>query len=95
MVVDLSPPLSTVSFLGMSTLAEIEAAVEKLSVEQQRRLLFLLTARLHDGRTVRSKARRGLKAATYPALDGLPQDLSVNTKDKVRALVNKRHAANR
>lgn len=79
----------------MSTLAEIEAAVDKLPIQQQQRLLVLLTARLHDSRTIRLKPRRGLKAAAYPALEGLPQDLSVGTKDKVRALVNKRHAANR
>ena len=79
----------------MSTLAEIEAAVGKLPLRQQKRLLSLLTTRLHAGRTARLKARRGLKAATYPALEGLPQDLSSNTKDKVHALVNKRHAADR
>ena len=37
----------------MTTLDEIEAAVDKLPPQQQERLLFYLTARLHDGRTVR------------------------------------------
>ena len=36
----------------MNTLEEIEAAVDKLPPQQQERLLFFLTARLHDGRTV-------------------------------------------
>ena len=79
----------------MSALAEIEAAVDKLPLKQQKRLLFLLTVRLRDGRTARVKTQRGLKAAAYPALDGLPSDLSVGTKGKVRALVTKRYNANR
>ena len=37
----------------MTTLDEIEAAVDKLPPQQQERLLFYLTARLHDGHTVR------------------------------------------
>ena len=37
----------------MSTLAEIEAAVDQLPSQQQEQLLFFLTARLHNGRTVR------------------------------------------
>ena len=37
----------------MSTLDEIEAAVDKLPPQQQERLLFFLTARLNNGRTVR------------------------------------------
>ena len=36
----------------MTTLDEIEAAVDKLPLQQQERLLFYLTARLHDGRMV-------------------------------------------
>lgn len=39
--------------LAMSTLAEIEAAVDKLPPQQQERLLFFLTARLNDGQAVR------------------------------------------
>ena len=37
----------------MSTLDEIEAAVDKLPPQQQERLLYFLTARLNNGRTVR------------------------------------------
>ena len=37
----------------MSTLDEIEAAVDKLPPQQQERLLFFLTARLNNGQTVR------------------------------------------
>ena len=36
----------------MSTLDEIEAAVDQLPPQQQERLLYFLTARLHNGRTV-------------------------------------------
>ena len=45
----------------MSTLDEIEAAVDKLPPQQQEQLLSFLTARLHDGRTVRlpTPARAG------------------------------------
>ena len=38
--------------LPMTTLDEIEAAVDKLPLQQQERLLFYLTARLHDERMV-------------------------------------------
>ena len=79
----------------MSTLAEIEAAVEQLPPTQQEELFAFLAGRLgRHGRT-RSHGRRGLKAAALPALEGLPADLSVGTRDRVRVLVAKRHAANR
>ena len=78
----------------MSTLAEIEAAVEQLPLPQQETLFAFLASRLRHAGKTRSKARRGMKAAARPALEGLPPDLSVGTKDRVRALVTKRHAAN-
>ena len=79
----------------MSTLAEIEAAVDQLPPTQQEKLFAFLAGRLGRGERMRSQARRGLKAATALALEGLPADLSVGTKDRVRAMVAKRHGANR
>ena len=75
----------------MSTLNEIEAAVDQLPLPQKEELFAFLASRL--GR--RTRTRQGLKAAAYPALEGLPADLSVGTKDRVRAMVAKRHGANR
>jgi hypothetical protein len=77
----------------MSTLAEIESAVERLPARQKEELLAFLAKQL--GRAVRARTRRGLKAAGRPALEGLPADLSTGTKERVRALIAKRHAANR
>jgi hypothetical protein len=77
----------------MSTLAEIEVAVMSLPLHEQKALLHLLATRLE--RNAPLKKRRGLKAAARPALEGLPADLSVGTRDRVRALVARRHAANR
>ena len=79
----------------MSTLAEIEAAVEQLPLPQQEALFAFLADRLRHAGKTRSKARRRLKAAARPALEGLPPDLSVGTRERVRALMVKRHAANR
>ena len=36
-----------------------------------------------------ARTRRGLKAAGRPALEGLPADLSIGTKERVRALIAK------
>lgn len=66
----------------MSTLTEIEDAVAKLPPTQQEELFAFLAGRL--GR--RTRTRRGLKAAAYPALEGLPADLSAGTKNRLRAL---------
>lgn len=77
----------------MSTLAEIEAAVMSLPVQEQKELFHLLAIRLE--RSTSAKRRRGLKAAVRPALEGLPADLSVGTRERVRALVARRHATNR
>ena len=77
----------------MSTLAEIESAVEHLPARQKEKLLAFLAKQL--GRAVRVRTRRGLKAAGRPALEGLPADLSAGTKERVRGLIAERHAANR
>jgi hypothetical protein len=80
---------------SMSTLAEIEAAVVTLPSSQQEELFHFLAGRLGRAENTRSKGRRGLKAAMRPALEGLPADLSVGTREKVRMIVAKRHAAHR
>ena len=77
----------------MSTLPEIEAAVMSLPAQEQKALFRMLASRLE--RSVPAKRRRGLKAAARPALEGLPADLSVGTRERVRALVARRNAANR
>jgi hypothetical protein len=82
-------------FSAMSTLAEIAAAVNQLPVKQQEELFIFLAGRLGRVGRTHSKTRRGLKAATLPALEGLPAELSVGTRDRVCALMAKRHAANR
>ena len=78
----------------MSTLAEIESAVEALPPRQQRALFSFLASRLGVNRPV-EKHRRGLKAAARPALEGLPSDLSTGTRERVRAMVKARYAADR
>ena len=79
----------------MSTLLEIEAAVQRLPARQKKELLDFLAKHLGRAPTARGGTRRGLKAAGRPALEGLPADLSAGTKERVRALIAKRHAANR
>ena len=79
----------------MSTLTEIENAVERLPARQKEELLDFLAKQLGRSPAARTRARRGLKAAGRPALEGLPADLSSGTKERVRALIAKRHAANR
>lgn len=78
----------------MSTLAEIESAVESLPTHQQEELLSFLANRL--GKTaVPGKVRKGLRAADRAPLEGLPPDLSEGTRERVRSMVTARHAANR
>ena len=79
----------------MSTLTEIEAAVESLPRRQKKELLAFLANQLEQAGLKRARTRRGLKAAERPPLEGLPADLSIGTKERVRALVAKRHAAHR
>jgi hypothetical protein len=79
----------------MSTLTEIENAVERLPARQQEKLLAFLAKQLGRAPAALARTRRGLKAAGRPALEGLPADLSIGTKERVRALFAKRHAASR
>ena len=79
----------------MSTLTEIENAVERLPARQKEELLAFLAKQLGRAPASRARTRRGLKAAGRPALDGLPADLSIGTKERVRALIAQRHAASR
>jgi hypothetical protein len=78
----------------MKTLHEIEAAVTRLDREEQESLLAFLQARINKSTSAKTPKTRPLKAASYPPLEGLPTNLSINTKQQVRDLV-KRHAADR
>ena len=79
----------------MSTLTEIENAAERLPARQKEELLAFLAKQLGRAPASRARTRRGLKAAGRPALDGLPVDLSIGTKERVRAVIAQRHAASR
>ena len=79
----------------MSTLTEIEAAVERLPARQKEELLAFLAKQLGRAPAARAKTRRGLRAAGRPALQGLPADLSIGTKERVRARIAQRPAASR
>ena len=79
----------------MSTLTEIENAVERLPARQKEELLTFLAKQLGRLPGARIRTRRGLKAAERPALEGLTADLSIGTKERVRALSAERHAASR
>lgn len=79
----------------MSTLAEIEAAVEHLPARQKEKLLTFLTKQLGRIPSARARTKRVLKAAERPALEGLPADLSTSTKERARTMIAKRHVANR
>jgi len=77
----------------MSTLGEIEDAVMALPPEEQQALLDLLSARLRQNTPVESG--RTWNPNKYPTIKGLPADLSVRVKERMRELVTKRHAADR
>ena len=79
----------------MSTRTEIENAVERLPARQKEELLTFLAKQLGRSPAVRTRTRRGLKADGRPALEGLPADLSVGTKERARALIARHHAASR
>ena len=79
----------------MSTFTEIENAVERLPARQKEELMAFLAKQLGRVPVAPTRTRRGLKAAGCPALEGLPADLSIGTKERVRALIAKRHAASR
>ena len=80
-------------FPPMSTLLEIESAVERLPARQKKELLAFLAKQLGPAPASRARTRRGLKAAGRPAREGLPADLSAGTKERARALIAQRHAA--
>ena len=79
----------------MSTLTEIENALDRLpSRQKEERLAF--PARPLGQTPARARTRRSLKAARCPALEGRTADLSIVTKERVRVLmIAKRHAAGR
>ena len=79
----------------MSTLTEIEAAVKALPQRKKKELLAFLSNELAQAPSPRVKRRRGLKAAARPALEGLPPGLSIASKEQVKLLIAKRHAAHR
>lgn len=79
----------------MNTLAEIEAAVARLPVRQQKALMGFLANRVGCPDRSGAKRVRLLKAAAKPALEGLPANLSIGTRERVKHLVAQRHAANR
>ena len=79
----------------MSTLAEIEMAVDSLPIREQRSLLGFLADRVGTAASRDAKKRRSLKALKKPALEGLPSRLSTGTREKVKSMVARSHAANR
>jgi hypothetical protein len=79
----------------MSTLAEIETAVLTLPAREQKALFKFLAGKLEAKTKAPGTKRRGLKSAAKPALPGLPADLSMGTRERVRALIASRHGANR
>lgn len=79
----------------MNTFSEIEAAVAALPPRKKRELFVFLAGQLERATPSRAKRRQGFKAAARPALEGLPPDLSVGTRDRVRALIGRRNGANR
>lgn len=79
----------------MSSVLEIERAIERLPAGQKKLLLNHLAGRLKQVvRTPRTR-KGGLKAALRPPIVGLPEDLSEGTRDRVKLLIARRHATNR
>ena len=64
----------------MSTLTEIEAAVETLPVKQQRKLLEHLTAKLIPGKTLPKPSMHDLMKDGCGMVDSGIPDLSTNKK---------------
>ena len=79
----------------MSTLTEIEAAVKALPQRKKKELFDFPSNELVQAPSKHAKRRRGLKAATRPAVEGLPPDLSIASKERVGLLIANRHAAHR
>ncbi len=78
----------------MPTLTQLQAAELALPAEDQTALLQFLAQRVRGGVWSQKHGCR-LKAAARPPLEGLSPTLSTDTKAKVRALISRRHAANR
>jgi hypothetical protein len=78
----------------MSTLTQLQSAALALPLEEQSELLQFLARRVRAG-TLSSGRGRKLKAAARQPLEGLPPDLSTETRTKVRDLMARRYAANR
>lgn len=77
------------------SIEELESVVSRLPQRQRRELLAFLANQLERAGMKRARTRRGLKAAGRAPLQGLPADLSTGTKERVRTMVAKRHAAHR
>ena len=77
----------------MSTLTEIEAAVETLPVAQQKKLFATLKHRF-DPEPREDEGRR-LKSASKPGIKGLDPRLSTMGKDEIRELIVRKHAQHR
>lgn len=78
----------------MSTLTEIEAAVEALPVAQQKKLFAALKERFTPAPRTKSTGRK-LKSASLPGIKGLGPKLSTTSKEEIRELILKRHVRNR
>ena len=81
--------------MAMSTTEEIEEAFSKLPLDQRMTLFISLSGHLETAGSTPSRTHRQLDPNAYPALEGLPADLSVGTKDKVQALMINRHGPDR
>ncbi len=78
----------------MSTLTEIEAAVDSLPLAQQKKLFAALKHRFDPERQPKTKGC-GLKSASKPGIKGLDPHLSVTGKDEIRELILRKHAQHR
>lgn len=72
------------------TTATLAARVAKL----EKTVAMLMEQRASAAPPAPRKTRK-LKALSRPPLQGLPADLSENTRQKVRAMILSRHAADR
>lgn len=70
----------------MSSLAEIESAVVALPHAEKLELLTFLSNHVAPEPDFEGPPRF-LDSEQYPPIDGLPADLSVNTREKVREIL--------
>jgi hypothetical protein len=78
----------------MSTLTEIEAAVDSLPVAQQKKLFTVLKKRFASAPRAKNTGGK-LKSASRPGIKGLGPKLSTATKEEIRELILNRHVRNR